>query len=226
MNKEAHAPAPPPTTRSQVSWVIVIDDDLEILEALHNLIRSDGLECWYFSSAQAALTALETGNIALNVPLCMLCDVKMPGIDGLEFQQRLAKLCDIPLLLMSGDSGAYEAVSGFRAGAVDFLLKPIDADQLFAALHKALAASAKRLERTHRQQSLTERVGLLSTRELSVVRMAAKGITNVGIALEIGITERTVKFHRQKALEKLQISGTADLVRLIAEYDSLLSPNS
>jgi FixJ family two-component response regulator len=141
----------------------------------------------------------------------------MPELDGLELQSRLTELVDAPLLLMSGASGAREAASAFRAGALDFLVKPIDADTLLIAVAKALATSTARQTQRGRQAELALRIATLTDRERDIARRVAQGQTNPAIAEQLGIALRTVKLHRQRALEKVGASGTADLVRIADE---------
>jgi FixJ family two-component response regulator len=196
--------------------VLIIDDDSEILDAFSGLLLMEHYECLTFSCAQTFLKYFQDGKLPVNTPICILCDVKMPNLDGLELQQQLLKNSGhIPLILMSGLSGAQEAVCAFRAGAFDFLIKPIDAAQLLSVIAKALAHS------DHAKTELSERsyaqgkLNTLSEREREVAEFVAKGMTNLGISLELGISVRTVKFHRQRVLEKLQVVGATGLVRLL-----------
>jgi FixJ family two-component response regulator len=196
--------------------VLIIDDDSEILDAFSGLLLMEHYECLTFSCAQTFLKYFQDGKLSVNTPICILCDVKMPNLDGLELQQQLLKNSGhIPLILMSGLSGAQEAVCAFRAGAFDFLIKPIDAAQLLSVIAKALAHS------DHAKTELSERsyaqgkLNTLSEREREVAEFVAKGMTNLGISLELGISVRTVKFHRQRVLEKLQVVGATGLVRLL-----------
>lgn len=200
--------------------VVVIDDDLHILDAFCELILLEGYACETYACARSYLQVQDGHRPLYPGPVCVLCDVKMPNMDGLELQSRLNEAGDVPLVLMSGASGAPEAVSAFRAGAVDFLIKPIDAEQLLNTLQRALALSLQRQQDGGRRQALSQLVGSLTAREMDVAQRVAKGMTNLGIALELGITERTVKFHRQRVMEKLGISGTAQLVSLLQEHGS------
>lgn len=198
---------------------MVIDDDLSILDAFRNLIELDGYACETYSSARDYLQVLEFNRPLHPGPVCVLCDVKMPDMDGLQLQARSAQHGQVPMVLMSGGSGAQEAVTGFRAGALDFLIKPIEAEQLMSTLHKALCLHRQQQEQAQRQQRVGALLNTLSERELSVARMVARGMTNLGISLELNITLRTVKFHRQRAMEKLGITGTPELVRLLQETE-------
>lgn len=197
--------------------VVVIDDDIEILSALATLIEMEGYACETYASAPDYLQVLTYNRPFFPGPCCVLCDVKMPELDGLDLQNRLAALNDTPLLMMSGASGAQEAVSAFRAGALDFLIKPIDAETLLAALAKALALSAERNMQSIRRSTLSERIASLTKRERDIARRVADGQTNPQIAEELGIALRTVKLHRQRAMEKIGAGGTTDLVRLADE---------
>jgi FixJ family two-component response regulator len=147
----------------------------------------------------------------------VLCDVQMPGVDGLELQRRLAALDDTPLLLMSGASGIRDAVQAFQGGALDFLIKPIDVDVLLAALEKAFELSARREAARVRKAEIALRLESLSARERDVARSAAQGKINEVIAGELGIALRTVKLHRQHAMEKLRVQTVVDLARIADE---------
>jgi two-component system, LuxR family, response regulator FixJ len=197
--------------------VVVIDDEPDILSALASLIELEGYACETYSSALAYLQVLNYNRPCFPGPCCLLCDVKMPELDGLELQRRLAELDDTPLLLMSGNSGAHEAASAFRAGALDFLIKPIDADALLDAVAKALNLSQERQQRRIRESTLTQRIASLTERERDIARRVVAGQTNPVIAAELGIALRTVKLHRQRAMEKIGALGTADLVRIADE---------
>lgn len=197
--------------------VVVIDDDTEILSALASLIELEGYACETYASPLDYLRVLNYNRPHFAGPCCVLCDVKMPELDGLELQSRLATLNDTPLLLMSGASGAQEAASAFRAGALDFLVKPIDAVDLLNALIKALAASTERRLRREQKTALATRIASLTERERDIARRVADGQTNPTIAMDLGIALRTVKLHRQRAMEKIGAVGTAKLVRLIDE---------
>jgi two-component system, LuxR family, response regulator FixJ len=212
-----------PITADELRWaercarglITVIDDDAEILAALHAIIELEGYACETYASALAYLHALEHGRGRFPGPRCLLCDVKLPELDGLELQRRLATLDDTPVLLMSGLSGAPEAVSAFRAGALDFLIKPLDDATLFAAVGKALAVSAERQHEQARRRDLAARLATLTEREREVARRVARGQRNQDIAATLGIALRTVKRHRQQAMHKLGAATLVDLVHLL-----------
>jgi FixJ family two-component response regulator len=199
--------------------VFIIDDDADILRGLRGLVELEGHQCQTFGSASAFLEAFN--RIAWNgaEPSCILCDVKMPDTDGLTLQSRLKAQADVPLILMSGTSGASEAVAGLRAGAVHFLIKPMDASELLAAIAEALALSRARKNLSGRREQRQQLWARLTPREAAVARLVARGTTNLGAALQLGITERTVKFHRQRVFEKLGLAGVPGLVRFLEEHD-------
>lgn len=200
--------------------VVVIDDDLEILSAFYALMDMEGYACETYASGQAYLHVLNYNRPCFPGPSCVLCDVKMPELDGLELQSRLSEQNDTPLLLMSGVSGAPEAVSAFRAGALDFLIKPIDADVLLAAIAKALHISTIRQQQSEHTTTLAAKIATLTPRERDIAHRVAQGQTNPVIAEQLGIALRTVKLHRQRAMEKVEADNMADLVR-IADWGCL-----
>lgn len=197
--------------------VVVIDDDPTIVMALAALLELEGYACETHASAEAYLQVLNYNRPSFSGPHCVLSDLMMPGMNGLELQARLAALGDTPLLLMSGGSGVNEAVSGFRGGALDFLVKPIEADTLLAAVAHALDVSRERQRVQQRKSELAARKDSLTERELSVARLVAQGRINAEIAQDMGIALRTVKFHRQRVMEKLHAQTVADLVRIADE---------
>lgn len=197
--------------------VVIIDDDAEVLAALAVLVEMEGYACEIYPSAVDYLHVLNYNRPCFPGPSCVLCDVKMPELDGLELQSRLAALDDTPLLLISGASGAFEAASAFRAGAVDFLIKPVDADTLLSAIAQALVVSTERQMQRIRQSALAERIATLTMRERDIASRVAAGQSNPVIAQELDIALRTVKLHRQRAMEKIGAHGVADLVRIADE---------
>lgn len=196
--------------------VVIIDDDADILDAFNQLLSFEGYTCYTFTNASEYLATSAQIVVPPQTPMCILCDVKMPDIDGLELQQQLVEYNrKVPIIMMSGLSGAQETVSAFRAGAFDFLLKPIDADLMIQTIDRALQSCASDLSDEAEREVARKRLALLTERELEVAQLVAKGITNIGIGLELGISVRTVKFHRQRVLEKLEVGGATGLVRLL-----------
>lgn len=211
-------PTPPEATGAPSGRVALIDDDAGILAALRELLEFEGYACDCHPGADSFMHALRSRPAGAPVPDCIVCDVKMPGMGGLELQAALGPEAAIPLVLMSGLSGIDEAVTGFRAGAVDFLTKPVDDEALLAAVARAVAAGRSSRDTGQRRERTAELVGRLSDREREVAQLVAQGLTNLGISLQLGITPRTVKFHRQRIMEKLGIAGVPDLVRILEAY--------
>lgn len=196
--------------------VIIIDDDADILDAFNQLLSFEGYRCFTFTNASEYLATSNQIVVPPQTPICILCDVKMPDIDGLELQQQIrTDSRKVPVIMMSGQSGAQETISAFRAGAFDFLLKPIDADLMLKTINKALELFASDLSDEAQREEARKRLAQLTDRELEVAKLVAKGVTNIGIGIELGISVRTVKFHRQRVLEKLEVGGATGLVRLL-----------
>lgn len=194
--------------------VVVIDDDVEILAALSALMDLEGYACETYACAADYLNMLTYNRPSFAGPACVLCDVKMPEIDGLELLQRLAELDDTPLVLISGASSVHDVARGFRSGALDFLIKPMDADLLLASVARALASSTQRQQARLLQADLARRLATLTPRERDIARRIASGQTNPEVAQALGIALRTAKLHRQRALEKLGVESLPALVRL------------
>ena len=195
--------------------VLVVDDDPGILLAYTRLLELEGYACESFASAVALLEELAAGTARYPGPACILCDVDMPEITGLELQQRLRRAGDLPIVLMSGASAEHEVVQGFRGGAVDFLLKPIDIDELLGAVGKALALSAGKQAREGERKALEAAFATLNARERTVMEKIALGETNQVIADELGVSLRSVKFYRQHVMEKTGARNLPELVRMI-----------
>ncbi|MCG6940886.1 MAG: response regulator [Thiohalocapsa sp.] len=203
--------------RSARGRIIIIDDDLEILAALRALFELEGYVCETYASALAYLQGLSEGPGRFPGPCCLLCDVKLPRLDGLELQRQLGEFDDTPMLLMSGVSGAPEAACAFRAGALDFLIKPLDDETLLGAVATALAVSAERQRACARRRELRACLATLTEREREVARRVALGQRNLEIADALGIALRTVKRHRHQAMEKLKAETLVDLVHIFDE---------
>jgi FixJ family two-component response regulator len=197
--------------------IVIIDDDADFLAALAGLIDMEGYACETYASAAAYLQVLACDQPNFPGPWCILCDVRMPELDGLELQQRLAERDQAPMILMSGSSEVSEAVNAFRRGALDFLIKPIESDLLLATLRRALAKCAESLQVRAKESGLAAKFALVSLREQDVLRRIGQGQTNIAIANDLGISLRSVKRHRQSAMEKLGAGGTAELIRILAQ---------
>jgi len=201
--------------RHACGLVVVIDDDPDILQALYDQFHFEGYACETHDGPQTYIASLRAAEPRYPGPVCVLSDVNMPRLDGLALQAALADYPEIVLLLMSGSSQPGQVVEAFRAGVYDFLLKPFDDHQMLDMVGRALSESARRQQSTARISSLLQRRAELTERELEVIRLVARGLMNKEIAERLDIALRTVKLHRQRAVEKLQIESVIELGRLL-----------
>lgn len=191
--------------------IFVVDDDASVLRGLARLIRSAGYAVETFDSA-AQFLLCGTGD----VPGCVLIDLRMPGMSGLELQERVRTSgCPLPIIFISGETDVSATVQAMKAGALDFLMKPFDEQQLLQAIEAALDRdSVWRAERTARQCACT-RFASLTPREQEVCLLVTRGLLNKQIAYQLGNTEKTVKVHRARVMEKMGVTSVAELVRLV-----------
>lgn len=190
--------------------VLIVDDDPGICQALELLMASGGLAARSFSGGQEFLNADRPDGAA-----CILLDLNMPDMDGLEVQQRLQQQdSSLPVIFLTGHGDVPAAVSALKYGAMDFFQKPgFDHQQLLATIQDALAAHQSTINESAEQQRIRDGIDALSRRELEVARLAAAGKANKVIGIELGISERTVEVHRGRAMKKLGLRRAADLVR-------------
>lgn len=204
------SPKPPKAEEPVRSMVIVVDDDADLRDALSNLFQSVGMEVSVFGSAPELLRAKLP-----DVPSCLVLDIRLPGVSGLDFQGQLARLeIHLPIVFMTGHGDIPMSVRAMKAGAVDFLAKPFrDQDMLDAV---AVAIERDRERRVTRQSAglLRERYAALTPRESEVMKYVTKGLLNKQIAGEMGLAEITVKIHRGNMMRKMQAGSVADLVRM------------
>jgi two-component system response regulator FixJ len=187
----------------------VVDDDAAIRRSLERLLHSAG-----FSSAlyETALGLLETAPRLEEG--CILLDIRMPGIDGLELQALLNRLgCRLPIIVMTGQGEVQDAVTAIKAGAVDFIEKPFDHGRLLGAIREALAVN-KGAGRDREIAQAAERVGALSPRERQVLDLLVTGRPNKVIAYDLGLSVRTVEVHRARMLDRLGTHNAAEAIRL------------
>jgi len=198
--------------------VHVVDDDAAVRRALVRLLRSEGLEAVTYETAQAVLNAAPSLSSG-----CILLDLQMPGMDGLELLARLGELgIELPVIVVTGHGDVPTAVRAMKAGAVDFIEKPIDETQLFAAIDAALAEK-KFAVRDRVVAGATERMALLSRRERQVLEAIAVGRPSKLIAYDLGISVRTVEVHRAHMLDRLGVRNMAEAIR-IAVMATLAEP--
>lgn len=196
--------------------VAVVDDDHAVRGAVCALLKHEGYAVNEFASADAFIAWEERAEPMFPGPRCLLLDVKMPKLSGLELQQQLVHAgLSIPVLFMSGGSSAAEAVIALKGGALDFLIKPFDDAQLLAAVEAALAKSVADERASLSSQEIMRRFASLSARESQVARLVSNGLLNQQIADELGIAERTVKLHRMHMMRKLGANNVIELVRIL-----------
>ena len=189
--------------------VFVVDDDLSVREALRSLIRSVGLRCETFASADEFLRYPRS-----EAPACLVLDVQLPGSSGLDLTETLNRSgIEIPVTFITGQGTIPMSVRAMKAGAVEFLTKPFSEEELLGAIEQSLSrARAARAARAE-QQSLRERFEKLTPRERDVFALVVAGRMNKEIAAELSIAEQTVKQHRKRVMEKLGVGSVAELVR-------------
>ena len=195
------------------STVHVVDDDASFLAAISRLLRANGFAVKTYSSAREFLLRGDA-----DVPGCVLADLQMPGMDGLELQSVLEQSCNpLPILFLTGHGDIPSTVRAMRGGAEDFLEKLAPKKKLLDAVKRALARDARERDARARQRELRARFDMLSVRELEVLSHVVQGRLNKQIAYDLGIHERTVKLHRTAITTKLNVHSVAELTRLTQE---------
>jgi len=198
---------------SPENLVFVVEDDPSMRNALNNLLRSVGLEAQLFSSAKEFL---QSGRP--DVPSCVILDVRLPGISGLDLQRELAAAnVHIPIIFITAHGDIPMSVRAMKAGAVEFLTKPFRDQDLLDAIQVALNQDRVRREKAHELDELQKKFQSLTTRERGLLPLVVSGRSNKEIAAEFGTSEITVKVHRGNLMRKMQAASFADLVRMAAE---------
>jgi FixJ family two-component response regulator len=191
--------------------VYLVDDDAPMRESIHLLLQSVGLPLRSYASAQEFLNQFDPESVG-----CLILDVRLPGMSGLELQQRLKEInADLPIILFSGHADVPMAVRGIQNGAIDFLEKPFNDQVLLDRIQQGVAEHVKRRHQRAAQQEILSRVETLTPREHEVMELLASGMSNKAIAAQLHISRKTLDIHRGKVLQKMQAETVADLVRLV-----------
>ena len=192
--------------------VYVVDDDISVRESLELLIRFEGWQPETFASAQEFLVTPRAV-----VPNCLILDISLPGLNGLELQERVAaERTDMPIIFITGHGDVPMTVKAMKKGAVEFLTKPVKDDVLVNAIRQAIKRSEATLIRESELQVLRTRYASLTHREREVMALVVSGQLNKQIGGELGISEITVKAHRGRAMEKMKADSLAELVNMAA----------
>ena len=199
-------------------WQIhLIDDDAAFRRSLVFLLESMG---WAVQAHASAADYLEAGLPAFEQTGCLLLDVRMPGMSGLELQQALiARGCRLPIVFITGHGDVELAVQAMKHGAFDFLEKPFKDQRLLDVVSAALRQREAELASSERTQQAGDRLARLSPREAEVARLVAQGLPNKLVARELDISEKTVHIHRQHVMEKAEVGSAAELARLMLQAD-------
>lgn len=196
--------------------VFAVDDDPIVLRAIERMLRSHSIAVEGFISPDAFLARPPYDGVA-----CVLLDLKMPGMSGLDVQTAMiAKGISMPIIFLSAQSDVPSTVRAMRGGAIDFLEKPVDEDQLLAALERARLQSIAMRQQQRLQYDTDQRLARLTKREREVCDLVAAGLLNKQIAVELGMSEKTVKVHRGRVTRKLDVDSVAALVRLLSTRET------
>lgn len=193
----------------QTPVIYIVDDDDGYRKAVTRLVIAKGYKAVAFASAEEFLSAKVSGHG------CVLLDIRMPGMSGLQLQKELDQQAGIPpIIFVTGHATVPMSVTAIKAGADNFLSKPVSADILFASIEAALTRSALQYERESASSALRERYALLTPREREVFELVIRGRLNKQIAFELGTSERTIKAHRQQVMSKMEAETVQQLVTL------------
>jgi FixJ family two-component response regulator len=190
--------------------VYVVDDDVSAREGVARLICSAGLTAKTFASGEEFLAAARS-----KIPGCLILDVNLPGLNGLDLQQEIAESdTEVPIIFLTGYGDIPMTVRAVKAGAANFLTKPVDDEELLKAVRQALERSRLALAHETQMQGLRDRYASLTPREMQVMALVVSGLLNKQVGGELGISEKTVKAHRGQVMHKMKANSVADLVKM------------
>jgi FixJ family two-component response regulator len=202
--------------------VFVVDDDVSVRESLELLIRCEGWQPEIFASAQEFLTRPR-----VLAPNCLILDVGLPGLNGLELQKRIGlDRIEMPIIFITGQGDVPMTVQAMKAGAIEFLTKPFSDEALLNAIRDALERSRAALDREAEMQGVRDCYASLTRREREVMALVVLGLLNKQVAAELGISEITVKAHRGRMMQKMKANSLADLVNMAARLGLARAPKS
>jgi len=191
-------------------FIAVVDDDLSVREGLESLIRTAGCRVETFASAQEFLARPQK-----EAPNCLILDLQLPGLSGLDLQTRMADVgLEIPIVFLTGHGNIPASVRAMKAGAVEFLTKPFDDEELLRAIQEAVERDRRNRQQHTEMHELQVRYESLTAREQEVMQQVVSGLLNKQVAAELNITEFTVKVHRGQVMRKMRADSLADLVRM------------
>jgi FixJ family two-component response regulator len=201
--------------------VFVVDDDVSVRESIEQLVQYAGFRAETFESAHQFLARPRAG-----APSCLVLDLALPDLSGLDVQALLTDRVDLPIIFITGNGDVPTTVRAMKAGAVEFLTKPVEADALLDAIRHAVARSEAALESQTELQALRESHASLSDREREVMALVVSGLLNKQVGAELGISEITVKAHRGRVMRKMHAASFADLVQMAARLGVTSSSRS
>jgi FixJ family two-component response regulator len=199
------------TTNGKKPLIMVVDDDSGVRNAMRILLKSVGMESALYASAQDFLAAYQPSQ-----PGCLVLDIRMPGMSGLELQQQLnLRGAVLPVIFMTGHGDIPMAVEAMQHGAFDFLQKPFRDQELLDRVQRALARDAENRVRLRHTDKIRERLATLSPREREVLDLVTQGKANKMVAGDLGVSQRTVEIHRAHVMQKMEAGSLAELVRMM-----------